>query len=86
MKTHDELVKMTEAEREQYLRDEVESIISKAPPHSVLNLRKIQAHCDYIRRHTHDPYARASRMYGYMLDEGLFKLQNALGLISNLEK
>lgn len=67
MKSHDELMEMTDEERGAYLILEVEKIITSAPPHSQLKLRALQARIDGIRNRNHDPYKAALEIYDLMM-------------------
>ena len=68
MRSFDEMQAMSDEGLEEYLRDEVESIISTAQPHNVLKLRHIQSRMDKIRCKIKNPYMRASMMYQTMME------------------
>lgn len=65
--THDELVAMTDDEREQWLQEQVEELIQTAQPRNVLKLRKLQAQLDGIRRRYKDPIARCNAIHAEMI-------------------
>jgi len=72
MKTHDELVAMSDADRLAYLTQESGRVIRSAPPQSQLKLRALQAQCDGIRRRVKSPLFAARMMSDLMhrkLDE-----------------
>ena len=77
MKTFDELLAMSEQERGEYLRSEVESVIVSAPENQRLKLRALQARINNVAKHRKDPIASSSAIYGMMLDS-LFDLRDAL--------
>ena len=66
MKTFDELKAMTDPEKLEYLKGEVEKVIAAAPPHQVLKLRALQARMDGIRAKVHNPLVRLNQIYGEM--------------------
>lgn len=69
MKTFDELLTMSESEREAYRREEVERVIASADPKHTLKLRALQAKIDKISRTTVHPLACASKIVGMMNDK-----------------
>lgn len=77
MKTFDELIKMTEAEKTEYLETEVEKIIKSAPANNQLKLRQLHAQCNGIRNKVKDEFVRANRMY-YMMVDSLNELNEVL--------
>ena len=68
MKSFDELLAMSDSEKDEYLRAEAEKVIAQASPNKVLKLRQLQARCDGIRRRVHEPSVAAGMVYGLMLD------------------
>lgn len=78
MKNFDELLKMTEEEKQEYLRREVEKIISEASRENVLKLRLLQAKIDSMRSKIKNPIARANAIYNIMMTQGLNKLNEVL--------
>ena len=77
MKSFDELLKMSDEEKDQYLTEEVEKLLATCDPYNVLKLRHLQSEINRIKKTTVDPYARASRVYGKMMDKFL-ELDSAL--------
>ena len=66
MKSHDELVAMSDDDRLAYLAAESERIITSAPPKYQLKLRALQAKCDGIRRRVKNPLVSARIMSDLM--------------------
>lgn len=77
MKSHDELMAMSDEEKLSYLDEEVEKVISNAEPKMQLKLRAIQARANGIRRRIKDKYTCADVVFRMMV-ESLHKLNNAL--------
>ena len=75
--TFDDLLAMTDAEREHYLRTEVERVIQNAPASQQLKLRHLQAQIDSMRRTIKSPLVIRERLRA-MLIEKLFDLQDAM--------
>lgn len=67
MKSFDELLRMTEAERLAYLDEEVEAFLTTVKPERILRLRHLHAKMNKIRRTVKNPYAAAEKMYTEML-------------------
>lgn len=68
MKTFDELQAMTDTEKLRHLAEEVEKVISAAPPNLVLKLRALQARMDRIRSRIKNPQVSASLIYDEMVN------------------
>lgn len=77
MKSHDELMVMSDNEKLSYLDQEVEKLINGAPPNMQLKLRAIQARTNGIRAKIKDKYACADVIFRLMV-ESLSKLNQAL--------
>lgn len=67
MKNHDDLIAMSEDEQMAYLHEEVEKIISSAPPNQTLKLRALQARMDGIRRRIKNPQVRLTMIVKEMM-------------------
>jgi hypothetical protein len=74
---HDSLMAMTDEEREKWLKDEIEGVISSAQPSKVLGLRRLQARIDGIKRKHKDPIARCNALHAEMI-ASLNQLNDAL--------
>lgn len=77
MKSFDELRAMTDPERMAYLEQEVERVISSAPPNQVLKLRALQARMDGIRAKVHNPVVRMHKINDEMM-RSFLELNEAL--------
>lgn len=66
MKSHDEIVAMSDADRLAYLAQESERLIRSAPAKQQLKLRALQAQCDGIRRRVKSPLFAARMMSDLM--------------------
>ena len=77
MKSFDELLTMTDQEKLDYLKEEVEKVISKAEPHNVLKLRHIQAQMDGIRARVHNPQVSAKLISDEMI-KSFYELNGVL--------
>lgn len=77
IKSHDELMKMTGAQRLAYLEQEVEAIINDAPSHMQLKLRALQAKLNGIRKSTKNNYVCALKMF-LLMKESFEELRSKL--------
>lgn len=77
MKSHDELMAMSDADRLAYLAQESERLILSAPPKHQLKLRALQAQCDGIRRRVKSPLF-AARMMSDLMHRKFDELRQAL--------
>lgn len=77
MKTHDELQALTDSEKLEYLKNEVEKIINSAPPHQVLKLRALQARMDGIRNRVRNPIVSMNMIADEMM-RSFLELNEAL--------
>lgn len=59
---------MTDAEKLEYLREEVEKVIAAAPPRLVLKLRALQARVDRVRSRIKNPQVSAGLIYDEMVN------------------
>lgn len=71
-KSLDEIYKMSDEEKLSYLKEEVEKVITSAPPKNQLKLRKIQARLDGIRRKVKNPIASYVKIKHELLDHILY--------------
>lgn len=69
MKSFDEISHMTDDERADYLKEEVEKVIQNAPPTMCLKLRALQARLDRVRAKYSNapPIVTAELMYSEMI-------------------
>ena len=67
MISFDELLSMTNDQKDAYLKQESEKIISAANPRNQLSLRHLQSKCDSIRRTGFDPYDSAYKISALMM-------------------
>lgn len=77
MKSHSELMAMSDAERLAYLAQESERVIRSAPPNHQLKLRALQAQCDVIRRRVKNPLF-AARMMSDLMHRKFDELRSAM--------
>lgn len=78
MLSHDELMAMSDEEREAYRKQEIEKAIASASPRMVLKLRALQAKIDRVVKKNKNPLSSAEAVYNLMLEEGLFELNTLL--------
>ena len=78
MLTFDELLSMTDQEKLNYLKVEVEKVISSSEPNNQLRLRVLQVKCDGILSRIKSPLSSAQAVYNVMIDQGLNPLSEAL--------
>jgi hypothetical protein len=73
---------MSDAERSEYLAEEVGRVIESASPQNRLKLQALQAKCDGIRRKYKDKYLAASKINELMVQSMLdldYVLAKSLG-------
>lgn len=77
MKSHDELMALSDDEKLAYLEQESERLIQSAPDRYQLGLRAIQAKCNGIHRRVKNPQV-ACRMISDMMHRKFDELRQAL--------
>jgi hypothetical protein len=78
MKTHDELMSMTQEEREAYRAQEVEKLIAGTPANKRLMLRALQARITREAKKYKNPWMAANAVFDMMMENGLNKLNETL--------
>lgn len=77
MKSHNELMAMSETELTTYLHEEAEKLIANTSPHNQLKMRALQAQCDGIRKKYRNPVVSCGKIYALM-ESRFFELNDAL--------